>query len=55
MYSQSMQQLLNRQKRQTYEPPRVEVIEIEPQAVMCGSAIDGNSTESIGIGGFGWI
>lgn len=40
-------------KRQTYVPPRIEIIEIEQQTVLCGSG--GNSTENIGFSGFDWI
>lgn len=42
-------------KRQPYQPPRVEIIEIETQGVLCGSAMRGNSNESVGISDFGWI
>lgn len=35
--------------RQTYQPPKVEVLEIKPQGVLCGSALGGNSTEAVGI------
>lgn len=42
-------------KRQTYVPPRIEIIEIEQQTVLCGSGVKGNSTESFGFSGFDWI
>ena len=42
-------------KRQTYVPPRMEIIEIEQQTVLCGSGISGNSIESIGVEDFGWL
>lgn len=38
--------------RQTYQPPRVEVLEIKPQGVLCGSALDGNATEAVTTGTF---
>ena len=41
--------------RQTYQPPRAEIIELAVQGVLCGSAIGGNSNESVGIVDFGWI
>ena len=50
-----MKQTRNRLKRQTYQPPKALVIEIEPQSVMCGSGIRGNSTESVGVSEFGWF
>ncbi len=34
-------------ERQPYQPPHVEIIEIEVQGVLCGSALLGNSTESV--------
>ena len=41
-------------KRQPYQPPRVEIIKMEVQGVLCGSALNGN-TEGVGISDFGWI
>lgn len=41
-------------KRQPYQPPRVEIIKMEVQGVLCGSALKGN-TEGVGISDFGWI
>jgi len=41
--------------RQTYQPPRAEIIELVTQGVLCGSAISSNSNESVGITDFGWI
>ena len=35
-----------------YETPRMEVIEIESQTVLCGSGMKGHSTESFSIGTF---
>ena len=45
----------NSPKRQTCAAPYVEIIELELQTVLCGSGINGNSTESVGIDGFDWI
>ena len=45
---------MEKEKRH-YEPPRVEVIKLESQGVLCGSSINGNSTESVGSRDFGWI
>lgn len=39
-------------QKQSYETPRVEVVEIESQVVLCGSGMKGNSTESFSIGTF---
>lgn len=39
-------------KRQPYLPPRAEILELEPQSVLCSSAIDGNSTEAVTTGTF---
>lgn len=50
-----MKQNGNSPKRQTYAAPRAEIIAIERQTVLCGSGINGNSTESVGISGFDWI
>jgi len=41
-------------EKQAYVTPKVEVIVIEPQGVICGSGIQGNSTEAVGIGEFEW-
>ena len=45
----------NSPKRQTCAASYVEIIELELQTVLCGSGINGNSTESVGISGFYWI
>ena len=45
---------MEKEKRH-YEPPRVDVIAIECQGVLCASGINGNSTESVGSRDFGWI
>lgn len=43
-------------KRHPYLPPRAEIIGMETQGVLCGSAINGNNnTEGVGISDFGWI
>lgn len=43
-------------KRQPYQPPRVEIIKMEVQSVLCGSAFNGNNgTEGVGISGFDWL
>ena len=42
-----MRQTENSLKRQTYEPPRAEIINLETQGVLCSSALMGNSTESV--------
>lgn len=47
-----MKQTNNRQKGQKYEAPRVEVINIETQNVLCASGMKDSSTESIIIEGF---
>ena len=44
-------------KRQTYLPPRVEIIVIEQHGVLCASTLNnlhGNNTEGVGISGFDW-
>lgn len=41
--------------RQTYQPPKAEIIELVTQGVLCASGIRGNSTESVGISSFDWI
>ena len=35
--------------RQTYQPPRAEIIELGVLGVLCGSALGGNATEAVGI------
>ena len=42
-------------RRQSYLPPRVEIIVIEQQDVLCASGMRGNSTENVTISGFDWI
>ena len=41
-------------KRQTYLPPRVEIIVIEQHGVLCASTMRGNSTEGVNTTGFDW-
>ncbi len=38
--------------RQTYQPPKVEIIDVALQGVLCGSALNGNSTEAVTTGTF---
>lgn len=52
--NQTKAKKMEKEKRH-YEPPRVEVIKLESQGVLCGSSINGNSTESVGSRDFGWI
>lgn len=42
-----------RKKRNSYEAPKLEIIELEIQTVLCGSPIQGNSTEAVGTDYFG--
>ena len=39
-------------KKLIYEAPRVEVISIETQGVLCASGMSSSSTESINVSGF---
>lgn len=41
--------------RRPYEAPKVEIIEIETQGMVCSSAMGGRANESVGIQGFDWI
>ena len=50
-----MKQLQESQKRHVYVAPKMEVIGIESQTVLCGSGMRGNNTEDVTISGFGWI
>lgn len=50
-----MKQTENNAKKQTYQAPRAEVVNMESVTVLCGSAMNGNSTENVGINGFDWI
>lgn len=36
-----------REKRNSYEAPKLEIIELEIRTVLCGSPILGNSTEAV--------
>lgn len=38
-----MKQKENSLKRQNYEPPKVEIINLEIQGVLCASALQGNN------------
>ena len=39
-------------QKQTYEAPRMEVVEIESQVVLCGSGMKSHGPESFNIGTF---
>ncbi len=39
-------------KTNGYESPRMEIIEMKPQMVLCSSALQGNSTEAVTTGYF---
>ncbi len=45
-HKQKMKQKENSLKRQNYEPPKVEIINLEIQGVLCASALQGN-TENV--------
>lgn len=44
-----MKNVADRPKGQTYEAPKTQIIEISAPVVLCGSALKGNSTESVGL------
>ena len=50
-----MKQKVNILKRQAYVAPKMEVIGIESQTVLCGSGMRSNNTEGVTISGFDWI
>lgn len=50
-----MKKTENNAKKQTYQAPRAEVINMETVTVLCGSGMGGNNTENVGISGFDWI
>ena len=50
-----MKQKENSLKRQVYVAPKMEVIGIESQTVLCASGMRGNSTEGVTTSGFDWI
>lgn len=44
-----MKNVADRPKGKTYEPPMTQIIEIDTPAVLCASALQGNSTEAVGL------
>ena len=47
-----MKNVADRTKVRTYEPPRIQIIEIDTPEVLCASALQGASTEAVGLGYF---
>jgi hypothetical protein len=44
-----MKNVADRPKGRTYEAPKAQIIEISALVVLCGSALQGNSTETVGL------
>lgn len=44
-----MKNVADSPKGRTYEPPMTQIIEIDTPVVLCASALQGNSTEAVGL------